>query len=514
MAISFSEALGGPVPATEIEINLQGAGGLPSGDQIRSVLVLAEKVAAGTATVDTVESTPFADADAAQTYFGAGSPGDCMCQQIFAYRNSDSGVPKAQVYGGNATEVGGSTAAVQTLTFGAGPATSSGVFIFKVGGHPFSVTVSTGDAVAAVATAAIAAYNALTWAEKPPITASSGGAGIVTFTANVKGAAINNVGLETVQDPDTAITDTWSGTTMGAAGGTPGAGAGPALTTLIAAMASFSGAGQIVTPWLESGNAAVKDWDATAVNALMAHVVSMGDATNMVPSSLILSYKGTAAEIASILTTEVDDGDDAERAHFAAAPYSAVSGSGSWEGEIAAQFAAMRASESHLARSMDGLKFVDLDPPLAGDNWTRTEQKTLIEAGGSPVHQPSAGAQMVMVRDVSCRTEFGVLDGEVMDVLDYTRAAVAAKLTSLGRASIVDDDESVPPVEHITQPAAIKALIRTVFDELADTGYLTNVADNWDNVIIELSGSTVQMSIPTDVIPQLHNKMIRLDSKV
>lgn len=512
MTITFTEAAGGPVPAVEIEINLQGAGGLPSGDEIRNIIVVAERVAAGTSSANAVNSTPFADADAAQTWFGAGSPGDCMCQQIFAYRNSKTGAAKAQVYGAAIAEKATGTAANQTLTF-ATNASGNGTWIFSVGGHQVSVTVSTGDTPTLQAAALEAAWDALSWANKPPIEIGVA-AGVATFTCSVKGTHINNVALETIQDPGIATTATWGGTTMGA-GAT--AGAGPQLVadyaTLIANLASFTDAGQYVIPWAEAGNAAAKSFDDDAAETWIDHVNDRGDATNMVPATLIMAYKDTAANIVAAVTGF--DSDDSERVNLLGHPYSATGGSGTWEGELAAQFAAMRASEQHFARSLDGLAFRNLQAPNASDNWTHAEQKTLIEGGVSPAYLPKGSSDVSLVRCIMARTGFGVVDGTIMDSLDYVRESCEAKLlASIDRFSIVDDDEEPPPVEHITQPAAIKALLRGVFVDLQNAGYITNLADNWDNVVVNLSGNTIQLSIPTDIVPQLHNIQVRLDATV
>jgi phage tail sheath gpL-like len=365
MTISFTEAVGGPVPGTEIEINLQGLGGLPSGDNIRNILVLSERVAAGTSTADEVRSTPFADADEASAWFGAGSPGAHQCAYIFDYRNSESGKPKCAVYGAAVAELPGGTAAVQDLTF-ATAASAAGVWVFSVGGFQFSVTVSSGDTAIEQATATVAAWEALAEKDSVPITAANGGGAnpIVTWTANTKGAHYNNIGLETITDPGITTTATWENTTMGGGvPGTPGAGVAPTLTTVIANLASFTGAGQIVIPWMEDGNAAAQSFEVVAAEALIDHINDRADATNMQPTSLIMGYKTTAANFATIMAAAPFAAEDDQRVSLAAHPYSAVKGAGAWDGELSAQFAAMRASETHMARSFDGLKFPQCHVP-------------------------------------------------------------------------------------------------------------------------------------------------------
>jgi hypothetical protein len=43
---------------------------------------------------------------------------------------------------------------------------------------------------------------------------------------------------------------------------------------------------------------------------------------------------------------------------------------------------------------------------------------------------------------------------------------------------------------------------------------MQKVAENWENVSVNLSGSTVQLSIPISLIPGRHNTMVRLDAAV
>jgi phage tail sheath gpL-like len=512
--ISFSEAVGGPVPNVEIEINLQGAGGLPDGEQIRSIIVVAERVAAGTLAANAISSTAFADANAGIAAFGANSPGAHMVAAIYDYYNSESGKAKCEVWGAALAEKATGTAPVQTLTFAAGPATSAGVFIFSIGGKRINVPVAVGDVIADIKTATINAWDAQAQKDRAPVLLTDGGGGVVTITGSVKCAHMNNIALETIQDPDTAITDTWSGTTMGAAGGTPGVGSyiSGDFTAVLANLASFTSAGQYVIPWSENGNAAAQAFDTVVPAEFRDHVISQANANNMIPASLRVAWKSSAANIVAAIA--VLDTNDCERVSLAAAPYSATGGSGTWDGEIAARYAAMRASETHLGRTFDGLLFSDIDLPNATDNWTQAECKTLIEGGASPIWVRPLNSDLEMCRDVMCRTNFGVVDSQVMDSLDYIRADFANALTANPRQSIVADDADLPPVDFITQPKAIKALLRARADMLADAGYMTNVATNWDSVVVNLSGSTLQLTIPVDLIPGLHNQMVRMDVAV
>ena len=153
--------------------------------------------------------------------------------------------------------------------------------------------------------------------------------------------------------------------------------------------------------------------------------------------------------------------------------------------------------------------------PDVGNVFTAAEKKTLIEAGVTPLYVPQGGSDVQVVRAVSSRDNLGIIDDGLMDVLDYTRDYCAAKVKAkLGRASIVSDTANLPPVGHVTRPKHVRSLLRGCFDKLEQLGYLTDVDDNWEQVVTELDGSELRIAIPTEMVPQLHNVMIRLDATV
>ncbi|KKL03776.1 hypothetical protein LCGC14_2622720, partial [marine sediment metagenome] len=97
---------------------------------------------------------------------------------------------------------------------------------------------------------------------------------------------------------------------------------------------------------------------------------------------------------------------------------------------------------------------------------------------------------------------------------DFIRLDFSVALNANPRQIIVGDDEEVPLVDYATQPSIIKSMLRSRADILAPQGYMQNVAENWENVVINLSGSTVQISIPVSLIPGRHNTQVRLDAAV
>ncbi len=514
--ITFIKAVGGPVPAVEIEINLSGSGGLPDGGQIRSIIVVAEGVAAGLLAVDTISDTAFGSASDGIAAFGATSPGAMMVASIFDYYNSETGRAKVEVWGARVTENAGGTAAEQDFTV-VGVCDAAGILIQRIGGKLFRTGIANGMIIADQALAIRDTFNNSLEKDRPPLVATAA-LGVVTYTATVKGAHMNNIALETVSTGSIGTsTYAWENPTMG--GGAPGtAGASTWATadfdTLIAALVSFNSAGQYVIPWTEDGleGDANISFDIVVPDLFLDHVISQADATNMIPTTLRMAWKCTVAFGVAAVTAL--DTDDAERVSLTTVPYADDGLSGSWEGEIAARYAAMRASERHYGRIFDGLKFSEIAPASPADNYTRAEMTTLINGGCTPLFVPVFGDTVQISRDVACRTSFGVLDTQAMDSLDYIRSDFQVTLTAQARMSIVGDDADLPPVEFITQPKVIKGLLRSRANLLEKAGYMTDVAKNWPNVTVNLSGSTLQLALPIALIPGLHNIMVRMDAAI
>lgn len=515
MEITFSEAIGGPVPMIEIEINLTSAGGLPSGEQIRNVIVIGERVAAGTLVADTISATAFGSRDDGIAAFGTTSPGAGMVAALYDYYNSDSGAPKCDVWGAALAEKGTGTAPIQPLTI-VGTNTAAGVLTLRIGGHVFSIPMSNSTIIGDQAILIRDAFNNADESDRPPLVASAL-AGVVTFTGSVKCAHMNNIALETVsQGSILTTTYTWENTTMGVTGvaGVAGVGGYAAgdFTAILAALTSFGDAGQYVIPWTENGIAAGQIFDVVVPDAFRGHLITKANATNQIPTSLRMAWKTTTA--LALAAVAALDTDDCERVSLMVPPYSVTGDSGTWEGAIAARYAGLRASERHYGRIFNGLAMSGVAVPNAADNWTNAEQKTLLEGGCTPVAVPPMGDTMRIVRDVACRTDFGVLDTQAMDSLDYIRSDWAGALAAQARQMIVGDDEDLPLVEFCTQPKIVKGLLRSRSDMLASAGYMQNLDKNWPNVTTNLSGSTLQIAIPVDLIPGLHNIMIREDAKV
>jgi phage tail sheath gpL-like len=230
----------------------------------------------------------------------------------------------------------------------------------------------------------------------------------------------------------------------------------------------------------------------------------------MLGATVICAAKDSASDLVTEVATL--DSNDGERFMVVG-----VKATQMWTGEIAAKVAAIQCAEPSIPRSLNGLALADVEiPTTAATNWTADELVTLLNNGITPLYVAPGDDQLRIVRAVSIRTEYGVMDFALMPTLDYVRDDLKTNgAAAFARCSIVDDDAELPDVEYVVQPKIIKAWAKSRCKIHEANGYLTNVDTLWDDVEIEWDeANTVTMAIPVAMVKQLHNTMIRLDQEV
>jgi len=183
------------------------------------VVIIAEKLAAGTATADA--PIQIFDEDDADTKLGQGSFAALGCRKAFEQGKIMGSMP--EVWAAPIVEPAGGTKATYTFTVTVTTALG-GDLVVRVAGRTITVPVSAGDAQNTIATAL---KNALD-AQKRYLPGTAGvAANVVTFTVATKGVNGNDVAVETVSAP--------SGVSCAAAAGVAGAGAA-VITTAVQAL--------------------------------------------------------------------------------------------------------------------------------------------------------------------------------------------------------------------------------------------------------------------------------------
>lgn len=471
--------------------------------------------AAGTATPGTVSSPN--SPEEADAMYGQGS------ELALDYRAAYKVQPGAQIKCVVVAEAGGAAKAAATVLF-AGPATNSGVVQVTLAGQKTAeVSIASGDAATAVATAVAHAINKVA---NFPATATVASA-TVTVTAKQGGTRGNNLGL--------GVSITAPGVTAALNGGSAG-------MTPTARLAGGTGTDDIT--------AAIA---AAAPGEYAYHVLSHVDATNI---DLLRGHLNTGASIAqrkrqqgifaltsvaygaAIAFAGGPSGRNAGRLECvylrdATAVGSVVDPIVKTSGEIAAAQAMARLwgdsnaggqVEGELAYAACNLDGVHLDGILAptdatGVRFLDSEVEQLLQGGVTPlVASPSIPGIVRAVRVVTTYTTDSngnptnaVKDASRITIADYAAERlenlIAATFRGKNIAPDPEDPNLPPPNARVTFPRIIRAVVANDCRAMEREGYLVDVEKNMPALSFtqdSLAPSNVYGSIPAACIPHLH----------
>ena len=272
--LDFQQILDRRAPGFPIEMRPEGA---PLGDDVHHVLILAEKLAAGTATADI--PVPLVGEKAAEGPTGAGSRASAMYDALFSM------VTGIRVTLLPVDEPSGGTAMTKTLTMsGAASATADFELPIHVAGEVIKVAVATGDTLADIATAIDTAINA---ASELPV-ASTVATEVATVADKTKGVNGNGIVIgfgDPREGADEVTSYTAGGVTCTVADGVAGAGV-PDLTAAIANMGEVR-----YDTVLTSFN------DAATLTVLEAEMDRRFHAETMLQGTVFAADQGTDSEL-------------------------------------------------------------------------------------------------------------------------------------------------------------------------------------------------------------------------
>lgn len=502
MTITFTTISQRSIPEIQIELNLQAAASLQAQQAYKDVWIFAERISTGTSTDNEVRAVPFSSATEAAQWFGLDSDGapslGAAMAAMYMSGKSSIGRPKSQCWGVALPEPSAGAAASQTLTL-SGTATSSGTWILEIGAQRFSVGVAAGDDEDALGAAIVAAYQALPLERRPPVGASYNPATkIVTFTATNKGAAGNQIGCYTYQDPSCGITATWGGSALAGGSGYPTV--TTALGNILAVQTPI-----LAVPWDAAGAA-------TVLEDIVDHVNAKAAAGSELTCRLFCADKASAASAAS--AADALDDDDGERVIYIVAP----PGHAPFPGHLVAAVAAADASETHLARSLDGVGLQGFEPWPESENFSKVEADTLVKAGCTPLRIPTGGDQVQIVRLMADRTNLSgqvvELDGAIMSNLDYCRDYVRSVLASKYQRMSIVEGEIKTMASHVTTVTSVKATFYEALKDLEGEAHLVDVDDHWESAQVEFTNGRILAQIPVEMVPQWHSTYVRMDATV
>ena len=434
---------------------------------VQPTLIVAQRLAAGTVAA-LLPTRVYSSADAA-TYFGRGS---LVHRMVMTALRANPYLDLTVC----ALDDGAGAAATGTITI-ANAATGSGVLSLYIGNEKIEVAVANGAAVADIATALAAAVNNLA---DLPVTAAAA-LGVVTLTARNKGTVANQLDLEATITPGIGSTVA----VVAMAGGTIDPDIQDALDKVYASQYSL-----VVTPYN----------DATSLATLRDHLDAVSGAIEQRPG---VGYYAIDTSLASAITlaTGINSG-------RIVGPL--LRGTRSPSYEIAAAFAAVRASESDPARPLNYLPLKGIAAPAEAQRLTRQEQESALANGVAPL-QVGPGQQVQIVRAITTYVEnlagvpdISLLDVTTIDSLDYGRRAVRERLLlRFPRAKL-----------STKTPARIRTEVLDVMNRLERLEIWENVAANRSGVTVERDEqdpNRVNIRIPADVVNGLHVTAGRID---
>ncbi len=434
---------------------------------VQPTLIVAQRLTAGT--VAALLPTRVYSSNDAATYFGRGSLAHRMVKAAL----------KANPYLDLtvcALDDGAGAAATGTVTI-ANAATGSGVLSLYIGNDLIQIAIASGNAVAAIATALAAAVNNL---PDLPVTATAN-LGVVTITARNKGLVANQIDLEASITANIGSTVTVAAMT----GGTIDPGIQAALDKVYASQYSL-----IVTPYN----------DATALATLRDHLDAVSGPIEQRPG---VGYYAIDTTLASAITLAT--GINSGRIVGAL-----LRGTRSPSYELAAAFAAVRASESDPARPLNYLALTGIAAPLEAQRLTRQEQESALANGVAPL-QVNSSQQVQIVRvittymkNIAGVPDISLLDVTTIDTLDYTRRSVRERLLlRFPRAKL-----------STKTPPRVRTEVLDVLRKLERLEILENVDANKSGVICERDEqdpNRLNIRIPADVVNGLHIIAGRID---
>jgi len=434
---------------------------------VQPALIIAQRLTAGTVAA-LLPTRVYSSSDAA-TYFGRGSLAHRMVKAAL----------KANPYLDLtvcALDDGAGAAATGTITI-ATAATGSGALSLYIGNDLIQIAIASGDAVAAIATALAAAVNDL---PDLPVTAAAN-LGVVTLTARNKGLVANQIDIEASITANIGSTVT----VVAMAGGTIAPSIQTALDKVYASQYSL-----IVTPYN----------DATSLATLRDHLDAVSGPIEQRPG---VGYYAIDTSLASAITLAT--GINSGRIVGAL-----LRGTRSPSFELAAAYAAIRASESDPARPLNYLVLTGIAAPLQAQRLTRQEQESALANGVAPL-QVNSSQQVQIVRAITTYVEniagvpdISLLDVTTIDTLDYTRRSVRERLLlRFPRAKL-----------STKTPPRVRTEVLDVLRKLERLEILENVDAYKSGVICERDEqdpNRLNIRIPADVVNGLHVFAGRID---
>lgn len=454
-------------------------------DTTREVLLVGQMLS--TATVAASIPKALLREDDGATYFGAGSMIDIACRAAFAAN------PFVLLHGVGITDAG--TKATSTLVF-ATTATANSIYRMRIAGTEVAVDIASGDTATVIGDNFVIAYNAMS-AQTPLPCSVANVTGTVTFTARNGGVIGNGIqlrhsdrsGLGTGFDVACSTT-----ATMGLVMGGTVAGVGSASAA--AALAATVGKRYHLIADLIG--------DATSGATMETHTDSESDGEHAHGCLFVQAVNSTQ----SAATTQATTLNSNRGLIFA------INTSETWSVNIAAACAAAMSAEEVATRPYNGMKIVGVLAPPVEKRWTRTETRTMINNGVSPLYvKPGEDVAIMRACSIGVKNSAGNYDYSCLDItkwqaFDYFRDAITLMFeTNYERARWADSDPDglLPP--DVATPEKVTIDLIDVARDMEREGIVQNVSALEDQFVVEKVGTNCRFSVPAAIVDGMHEKL-------
>lgn len=454
-----------PVPGNYIAVNF-AQGQSAGGNTTYSAVLLGNRLSTGSAQDDNYVYGPdtavqLATESDAVNLFGTGSELHLMWK-AFTNVNKSTAVYAVCV----AESSGNQATGTVTLT---GTATAPGTLRVVVGTTPVDTGIATSDGYAAIATAAIANINAIT---SLPVTASSGGAGVVTLTAKQKGLRGNFIRYNASVIPSSGVGVVVTPVNRTVfSGGTTADSNTNALATIsthrfyyqVSAAEDASQFGALVSQ---------TDSNASPIVGLRCRAFAGAVGTLAATTSITTGLNSARSEV---VWSQNSDLTPAQLASNAAAIYSLFETSLGARSSLNYDFFGNDAVTS---------QYWKIPAPLAGTTPSRNTIKSALLNGVTPVGVANGRAYLVKritTRSLNGATaDYRIRDAHKVTVCDQFADDLISILSDAFSGKAIGSDP-LPgqrlPGAQVATPSAFKVLIFGLLNQYSEADLVQNVAD-------------------------------------
>jgi phage tail sheath gpL-like len=466
------------VPFVAVEFDASAASQGPALLKYRG-LIIGQKLAAGTATADTLYRV--SNADEVIPLAGAGS---MLHRQAIAWFKANKAT---EVWIGVLDDDGAGVKASGTITVTVTTA-EDGTIALYLGGERITVGVSAGDTQNAIAAAIAAAINARTDLAVTALAAAN----VVTVTYRHKGLVGNSFDMRDSYRDGESLPEGVTVVYVALSGGT----ANPSLTALIAAL----------------GDSWFNVWthpytDATSLTAIEAELSSRFGPMRMIDGVAVTSAAGTLSTLSTLGLTR-----NSQHGVIVAQPgKNPLTPPSEFASEVAALAAFYGAIDP--ARPFQTLAMFHALPPVEGDLFTLEERNTVLFDG---IATTRAGAGGVVQLDRLITTyrknaadadDTAYLDVTTLLTLMYLRYSFRVRMQNrYPRHKLANDGVRLGPGQPVITPKIGKGEAIGWFRDMEELGLVENFDQFKTDVIVARSltdPNRLEFLLPPDLINQL-----------